>query len=73
MLKISSTGKKNKKYIELFKMKNLLETNKIEFEDEYIEFIFYYMKKFEDPEAKLGELKLSLLYDLIQSSEYNEL
>ena len=67
---ISSTGKKNKKYIDLLKMKNLLETNKIEFEDEYIEFIFYYMKKFEDPEAKLGELKLSLLYDLIDNQEY---
>ena len=53
-------------------MKNILEKNEINFKDKYIEFIFYYMKKFEDPEAKLADLKLSLLYDLLQVSEYND-
>ena len=64
-------GNKNAKYIHLLKVKNILENKEIFLKDKYIEFIFYYMKKFEDPEAKLGELKVSLLQDLIQNYEYN--
>ena len=68
-----STAKiKNKKYIDLLQLKTLLEINKINFKDEYIEFIFYYMKKFEDPESKLSDLKLSILYNLLDYSEYND-
>ena len=63
---------KNRKYIDLLIVKNILEKNEINFKDKYIEFIFYFMKKFEDPEAKLGELKLSLLYDLVETPEYND-
>ena len=53
------------KYFSLLKMKELLENNKINLKDKYIEFLFYYMKQFDDPEAKLGELKISLLNDII--------
>ena len=56
---------KREKYIHLLKMKELLEHNEINLKDKYIEFIFYYMKKFEDQEAKLGDLKYSLLNDII--------
>ena len=56
---------KREKYIHLLKMKELLEYKDINLKDKYIEFIFYYMKKFEDQEAKLGELKYSLLNDII--------
>ena len=70
---MSNSDSKNKKYIDILKMKKLLETNKINFKDEYIEFIFYYMKKFEDPEAKLSDLKLSILYNLLDYTEYNGL
>ena len=70
---MSNSDGKNKKYIDILKMKKLLETNKINFKDEYIEFIFYYMKKFEDPEAKLSDLKLSILYNLLDYTEYNGL
>ena len=69
---LSERKNKNVKYIHLLKMKNILEKNEINFKDKYIEFIFYYMKKFEDHEAKLADLKLSLLYDLLQVSEYND-
>ena len=69
---LSKEGTKNKKYIHLLTVKNILEKDEINFKDKYIEFIFYYMKKFDDPESKLEDLKLSLLYDLIQSTEYNE-
>ena len=66
---LSKEKNKNAKYIHLLKVKNILENKEIFLKDKYIEFIFYYMKKFEDPDAKLGDLKISLLQDLIQSSE----
>ena len=53
------------KYFHLLKMKDLLEHNEINLKDKYIEFLFYYMKKFDDPKAKLGDLKFSLLNDII--------
>ena len=69
---LSTSKIKNKKYIDLLQLKTLLEINKINFKDEYIEFIFYYMKKFQDPESKLSDLKLSILYNLLDYSEYND-
>ena len=53
------------KYFHLLKMKELLEHNEISLKDKYIEFLFYYMKKFDDPEAKLGDLDFTLLNDII--------
>ena len=56
-------------YFPLLKMKELLDENDINLKDKYIEFLFYYMKKFNDPNAKLGELKFNLLYDIIPMNE----
>ena len=54
-------------------MKELLEQNEIHLKDKYIEFLFYYLKKFDDPEAKLSDLKFSLLNNIIPSiSNSNE-
>ena len=64
---------KREKYIHLLKMKELLEHNDINLKDKYIEFIFYYMKKFEDKEAKLGDLKYSLLNDIIPGEFENSI
>jgi len=64
---------KKEKYIHLLKMKELLEHNEINLKDKYIEFIFYYMKKFEDQEAKLGDLKYSLLNDIIPGEFENNI
>ena len=58
------------KYFHLLKMKELLEHNEINLKDKYIEFLFYYMKKFDDPDAKLGDLKYSLLNDIIPLDEF---
>jgi outer membrane biosynthesis protein TonB len=52
-------------YFSLFRMKDLLDENEINLKDKYIEFLFYYMKKFDDPEAKLEDLKFSLLNDIV--------
>ena len=40
-------------YFSLFKMKDLLDNNEVNLKDKYIEFLFYFLKKFDDPEAKL--------------------
>ena len=52
-------------YFSLFKMKDLLDNNEINIKDKYIEFLFYFLKKFNDPEAKLEDLKFSLLNEII--------
>ena len=56
-------------YFPLLKMKDLLEQNKIQLKDKYIEFLFYYMKKFNDPDAKLGDLKFSLLNNIVPTND----
>ncbi len=53
------------KYFQLLKMKDLVEKNEINLKDKYIEFLFYYMKKYDDPEAKLDDLKYSILNDIL--------
>ena len=58
---------KSSEYFPLLKMKEILDQNEINLKDKYIEFLFYYMKKFEDPKSKLGDLKFSLLNDIIPS------
>ena len=52
-------------YFSLFKMKDLLDNNEINLKDKYIEFLFYFLKKFNDPEAKLEDLKYSLLNEIV--------
>ena len=55
-------------YFSLLKMKELLEQNEIKLKDKYIEFLFYYLTKFDDPESKLSDLKFSLLDNIIPSN-----
>ena len=52
-------------YFPLLKMKELLDQNDINLKDKYIEFLFYYMKKFNDPDSRLGDLKFSLLNNIM--------
>ena len=52
-------------YFSLFKMKDLLDNNDVHLKDKYIEFLFYFLKKFNDPEAKLEDLKYSLLNEIV--------
>ena len=56
-------------YFPLLKMKELLDKNEINLKDKYIEYLFYYMKKFEDPESKLSDLKFSLLNNILSSNQ----
>ena len=52
-------------YFPLIKIKELIEKNNITLKDKYVEFLFYYLKKFNDNQAKLDELKYSLLNDIL--------
>ena len=62
-------------------MKEILDKNKINLKDKYIEFLFYYLKKFDDPDTKLVDLKFDLLKNIlpiekeveIENSENNNL
>ena len=58
-------------YFPLLKMKELLDQNDINLKDKYIEFLFYYMKKFNDPDSRLGDLKFSLLNNIMLLEDGN--
>lgn len=52
----------------LLKVKEIIDENQIELKDKYIEFLFYYMRKYNDPTANLGDLKPSLLNEILESN-----
>jgi len=62
---LDSNESDNKEYFQLLKMKEILDKNKVNLKDKYIEFLFYYLKKFDDPKAKLSDLKFDLFYNII--------
>ena len=66
---LDSNESDNKEYFQLLKMKEILDKNAINLKDKYIEFLFYYLKKFDDPEAKLSDLKFDLFYNIIPKEE----
>ncbi len=59
-------------YFPLIKLKELIEENKINLKDKYVEFLFYYLKKFDDKDVKLDYLKCSKLNDIIEQPEENK-
>ena len=66
---IISEENDNKEYFPLLKMKEILDKNEINLKDKYIEFLFYYLKKFEDPESKLSDLKFELLKNILKEEK----
>ena len=52
-------------YFPLIKIKDIIEGNNIILKDKYVEFLFYFLKKFDDNKAKLDELKFSLLNEIL--------
>ena len=55
-----STNEPNN-YISLLKMKEIIEINNIQLKDKYLEFLYYYLKKFNDPNSNLEDLDFDLL------------
>ena len=61
-------GENYEKYFPLIKLKELIEEKQINLKDKYVEFLFYYLKQFEDKNARLDYLKYSKLNDLLDES-----
>ena len=59
-------------YFPLIKLKELIEENQINLKDKYVEFLFYYLKKFDDKDAKLDYLQYTKLNDLLSQIEDNQ-
>ena len=57
------------KYISFEFLKKLIEEQQIEIKDEYIQYLFYELKKFEDPDASLYDLKVQNLFDILENNE----
>ena len=71
----NSKKEKNEEFSEYFpliRIKEVIEENNINLKDKYVEFLFYFLKKFNDSKAKLEELKYSLLNDIMISIDNNK-
>ena len=69
---IKEENNDNNDYFPLITIKNIIDEKKIDFKDKYIEFIFYLMKKFDDPKAKLSDLKVSNLSKVIGINNFEK-
>ena len=67
-LDIYKKNNDNTDYIQFFLLKKIIEEEKIELKEQYFVYLFYALKKFDDPEASLNDLKIDLLFDIINDS-----
>ena len=57
------------KYISFEFLKKLIEELQITIKDEYVQYLFYELKKFEDTKASLYDLKVQNLFDIFDNNE----
>ena len=57
------------KYITFDYLKKLIEEQQIEIKDEYVQYLFYELKKFDDTNASLYDLKVQNLFDIFDNNE----
>ena len=50
-------------------MKKLIEDEKVAIKDEYVQYLFYEMKRFEDPSKSLYDLKMKNFFDILDNNE----
>ena len=67
----NNLNQENPIYIPLLKVKEIIEKNNIQLKEKYLEFLYYYMKKFENPESNLEDLDFGLLSNLFQIDTKN--
>lgn len=60
-------------YFPMIKVKELIEENQINLKDKYVEFLFYYLKQFDDKDSKLEYLNYTKLNKLLEQSEDNNI
>ena len=59
------------KYISFLFLKQIIEEQKIDLKDDYFTYLFYSMKKFDDPGVSLYDLKVQNLYDILDNDEHD--
>ena len=59
----------NNKYISFINLKKIIEEESIELKEQYFVYLFYALKKFDDPKASLKDLKYEILFDIINDTE----
>ena len=57
------------KYISFQLMKKILEEENIELKDDYINYLFYELKKYEDPQASIYDLKTDNLFKIFENEQ----
>ena len=63
-IKSNNTNEEFPIYIPLLKVKEIIDENNIELKDKYLEFLYYYMKKFNNPKSHLEDLDFGQLNNL---------
>ena len=67
--KLNLSKNNNNKYISFKHLKTIIEDEKIELKEQYFVFLFYALKKFDDPKANLEDLKYDILFDILNNTE----
>ena len=57
------------KYISFHFLKQLIEELNIELKEEYAQYLFYELKKFDDPNASLYDLKVQNLFNILENNQ----
>ena len=57
------------KYISFLFLKQIIEEQKIEMKDEYSQYLFYALKKFDAPEVSLYDLKVQNLFEIMNNEK----
>ena len=57
------------KFISFLFLKQIIEEQKIEMKDDYSQYLFYALKKFDEPNVSLYDLKVQNLFDILNNSE----
>ncbi len=64
---ISDTG-----FISYINLRKIMEDAKIEMKDDYSQFLFYYMKQYDNPNIPIDNLKIQNLFDILENTENDE-
>jgi len=57
------------KFISFLFLKQIIEEQRIEMKDEYSQYLFYALKKFDEPDISLYDLKVKNLFDLMNNDQ----
>ena len=59
------------KFISFLFLKQIIEEQKVEMKDDYSQYLFYAMKKFDEPTVSLYDLKVQNLFDILNDEQHD--